>query len=179
MTSKYLEFAKQPKRRTQKTWITDVTSLSGGMLLGQIKWYGAWRQYAFYPSTDKVTIFNMECMNDICEVIRELMDERGQTRPILDATKGPPKTKGEIGFDNYANLVAEVYGIEGQQIKPNDPRLTLPDKRCPECVATMGEPKPLSPVRRQVHEKLQTGWHFPDCPTTLGKSWHDTKEEES
>jgi hypothetical protein len=76
--SKYLEFAKQPKRKTQKTWVTDVTSRSGGMLLGQIKWYGAWRQYAFYPSTDKVTIFNVECMSDITKVIQELMAERAR-----------------------------------------------------------------------------------------------------
>lgn len=76
--TKYLEFAKQPKRRTQKTWIVDVTSRSGGMLLGQIKWYGAWRQFAFYPNPERVTIFNVECMNDICEVIQELMAERGQ-----------------------------------------------------------------------------------------------------
>jgi len=78
MTSKYLEFAKQPKRRTRKTWITDVTSRSGGMLLGQIKWYGAWRQYAFYPNPKAIAIFNIECMNDICGVIQELMAERGQ-----------------------------------------------------------------------------------------------------
>ena len=69
--SKYLEFVTQPKRKTQKTWIIDVTSRSGGMLLGQIKWYGAWRQYAFYPNPETVTIFNVECMNDIIAVIKE------------------------------------------------------------------------------------------------------------
>lgn len=73
------------------------------------------------------------------------------------------KSEGEQGFNEYANLVATVYGIEGQQIKPNDPRLQLPDKRCWECLATLKEPKPLSPVRRQAHEFLQEGKHFRSC----------------
>lgn len=76
----------------------------------------------------------------------------------------PLNMKNQNGYDRYANLVAEVYAIEGQQIKPNDPRLVLPDKRCPTCVDTMGEPQVLTPIRRQVHEKLQTGWHLLECP---------------
>ena len=79
----------------------------------------------------------------------------------------------------YAHRVTEVFAIEGNKINPNDPRLHDPDPRCEECVDIMGEPQTMTPVRRQVHEKLLTGWHFPDCPTTLGKSWHDTKGEES
>lgn len=92
---------------------------------------------------------------------------------ILDAIQKNEQTPGEIGFANYAALVSEVYAIEGQQIKPNDPRLILPDKRCPTCVDTMGEPQVLTPVRRQVHEKLQTGWHLPECP------YKDRKTDES
>lgn len=82
---------------------------------------------------------------------------------LHEAAKTLRELAGEVGFDNYANLVAEVYAIEGQQIKPNDPRLRLPDNRCPTCVGTMHEPQVLTPVRRQVHEKLQTGWHLPEC----------------
>lgn len=76
-----------------------------------------------------------------------------------------PDTAGEVGFANYANLVAEVYAIEGQQIKPNDPRLHLPDNRCRVCLATMKEPQVLTPVRRQVHEMLQRKGHLRDCST--------------
>lgn len=76
-----------------------------------------------------------------------------------------PPSKRRQGFDEYANLVATVYGIEGQQIKPNDPRLQLPDNRCRVCLATLKEPQVLTPVRKQAHQFLQDRNHFKkDCP---------------
>lgn len=79
---------------------------------------------------------------------------------VLKAMSYPKPGPGEIGYNRYANLVAEIYAIEGQQIKPDDPRLQLPDNRCPQCVATINEPQPLTPVRRRVHEMLQNGGHI-------------------
>ena len=70
--SRYLEFTRTGW--TGKTDILDVESKSQGSVLGQIKWFGQWRQYCFYPSPD--TIFNPECMADISKVINELMLER-------------------------------------------------------------------------------------------------------
>ena len=72
--SKYLEFDRIGW--TGKTDVWDVLSKSDGFVLGQIKWFGRWRQYCFYPSPD--TIFNPECMNDISNLIKELMARRGK-----------------------------------------------------------------------------------------------------
>ncbi len=64
----------------RKTPVIDVLSRSGSTLLGRIKWYGPWRQFAFYPNSEKETIFNRECLNTINEVISELMEQRKQAR---------------------------------------------------------------------------------------------------
>ncbi len=70
--SKYLEF--DWIGHTGKTDIWNVLSKSSGYILGQIKWYGAWRQYCFWPSPK--TIFNPQCMEDINQVIKQLMEDR-------------------------------------------------------------------------------------------------------
>lgn len=70
--SKYMEFDKIGS--TGKTDIYNVLSKSSGFILGQIKWYGAWRQYCFWPSPN--SIFNIGCMDDIQTIINELMAQR-------------------------------------------------------------------------------------------------------
>ena len=70
--SKYLEF--NIIEQKSKTKIIAVDSKLHGNTLGIIKWYGAWRQYAFYPKHG--TLFNIECLNDITNKIKELMNER-------------------------------------------------------------------------------------------------------
>ena len=66
--SKYLEF--QFLEKKPKTKVIGVYSKRSGDRLGIIKWYGAWRQYAFYPEYE--TLFNTECLNDIIIYIRGL-----------------------------------------------------------------------------------------------------------
>ena len=63
--SKYLKFIADPK-------INDilVKSKLHGDKLGSIRWFGKWRQYAFFP--EKVTIFNIECLSDIITYIKGL-----------------------------------------------------------------------------------------------------------
>ena len=70
--SKYMEF--DIVGDTGKTEIWNITSKSSDFLLGQIKWYGPWRQYCFFPSGQ--CVFNNGCMNDIINAIKELMAER-------------------------------------------------------------------------------------------------------
>jgi len=70
--SKYLEF--KCVHWTGKTGIWNVLSKTGGTVLGQIKWFGRWRQYAFYPSSD--TIFNPSCLEDISNYTKALMIKR-------------------------------------------------------------------------------------------------------
>ena len=66
--SKYLEFT--TVERKAKTDVISVESKRTGDILGVIKWFGRWRQYAFFPKTD--TIFNTECLNDIVKYIEVL-----------------------------------------------------------------------------------------------------------
>jgi len=67
---KYLIFrpVNNPNRKTE---IWSVDSKSGGFSLGQIKWFGRWRQYCFFPARD--TVFNTDCMKDISAKIKEVM----------------------------------------------------------------------------------------------------------
>ena len=70
--SKYLEF--YLLERKPRTTVWQVKSKHSGDILGVIKWFGKWRQYAFFPWLD--TIWNPDCMTDIIQFIRELMDKR-------------------------------------------------------------------------------------------------------
>ena len=70
--SKYMEFDKV--RDTGKTEIWNIISKSSEFILGQIKWYGPWRQYCFFPSPNSV--FNNGCMDDIKKFINNLMSAR-------------------------------------------------------------------------------------------------------
>jgi len=42
--------------------------------LGEIRWFGRWRQYAFYPEPQ--TVFEKQCMQDITNFLLNLMQER-------------------------------------------------------------------------------------------------------
>jgi len=81
--SKYLEFDKVGD--TGKTEIWNVLSKSSEFILGKISWYGRWRQYCFWPSSD--CVFNVECMNDIQKMIKELMDDRLRIQRALKKTR--------------------------------------------------------------------------------------------
>ena len=72
LTESKLEFDKIGD--TGKTEIWNILSKSSGFILGQIKWYGPWRSYCFFPSA--TSIFNVACMTDIQNAIKELMDRR-------------------------------------------------------------------------------------------------------
>lgn len=69
----YLEFRQVPDSR-RKTKVLDVHSTRSGIKLGRIAWYGAWRQYVFYP--EPATLFNRGCLDTITGKIRGLMQER-------------------------------------------------------------------------------------------------------
>jgi hypothetical protein len=44
----------------RKTRVVLVRNRRSGEELGKVRWYGAWRQYCFYPAS--LTIFNITCM---------------------------------------------------------------------------------------------------------------------
>lgn len=70
--SKYLIFKLFEQKEKTQHWL--VQSKLHGSLLGEIKWWGPWRQYVFFPQPE--TLFNPECMKDICQFIEELMARR-------------------------------------------------------------------------------------------------------
>lgn len=59
---------------TGKTKVFYVAAKNSTGFLGQIKWYGPWRKYAFFPEPN--TIFETDCLTDITNFIKNLMLER-------------------------------------------------------------------------------------------------------
>ncbi len=55
-----------------------VYAMRDSALLGAIKWFGRWRQYAFFPADE--TVWNRDCLTQIHEEIETLMAERKKPR---------------------------------------------------------------------------------------------------
>lgn len=70
--NKYLIFELYLQK--EKTQVWHVISKKHGDILGVVRWYPRWRQYTFWPELH--TIWNPECLMDVCEFIRELMKDR-------------------------------------------------------------------------------------------------------
>lgn len=64
---KWCEVKELPQDKKTKRWRVDT--LGGAYLLGYIRWYGAWRQYAFCP--EAMTVFEPTCMNDIAAFCKD------------------------------------------------------------------------------------------------------------
>lgn len=83
--SKWLKFS--VAKHTGKTFKFDVFTEDGYILLGEIRWYGSWRCYAFFPSAN--TLFERECMRtiaDVCErMTRDHKNGYVSTRPIKNS----------------------------------------------------------------------------------------------
>lgn len=78
MDSKYLDFVWW--KFTGKTEIYQIVSKHHSNVLGEIKWFGRWRQYCFFPY--KETVFNNQCMKDICKFIDDLMLQRKEQSAV-------------------------------------------------------------------------------------------------
>ena len=63
----------EPRDGTAKTVRVQVVNRNSTMGLAEIKWYGAWRQYCFFPYNVD-TVFNEGCLSDIVKVVRLLND---------------------------------------------------------------------------------------------------------
>ena len=50
-----------------RTLVWSVFAKEGGYLVGTIKWYGAWRKYAFLPQPN--TVFEEVCLAEIGQFI--------------------------------------------------------------------------------------------------------------
>jgi hypothetical protein len=76
LQSEYLAFREHPLSAAngRKTRVIEIISKRSNDVLGVIRWYGAWRQYAFFPSD--LSIWNSGCLADVQEAIHLLMEER-------------------------------------------------------------------------------------------------------
>ena len=77
MGGKWVEFV-FPPGQNPKTSIWHVVAKEGGMVLGEIRWWGRWRGYAFFPRPN--TLYESTCLSDIAGFISEAMSKRRASR---------------------------------------------------------------------------------------------------
>jgi len=70
--NKHIFFHLHEQKPKTQVWL--VVNKSSHITLGQIKWYGAWRQYIFVPINN--SIYNDGCLQVIIEFIGKLNKER-------------------------------------------------------------------------------------------------------
>ena len=67
--NEWIYFEEYQKGEKTSKWF--VVARRDDATLGEVKWYGRWRQYCFFPVIG--TVFNPGCMDHISEFIREEM----------------------------------------------------------------------------------------------------------
>lgn len=70
--SRWLEFVEI--KDTGKTKVWSVRNRENGFVLGQVKWYGGFRKYAFFPVGG--TIYDPPCLYDVAHFMQTKMNER-------------------------------------------------------------------------------------------------------
>ncbi len=64
----YFVILEKPKVVSRKTSIYEIYEKNTtGCLLGEIKWYGAWRKFCFFPN--EKTIWDTKCLTKITEFL--------------------------------------------------------------------------------------------------------------
>lgn len=67
--SKWIRFVlddhADPKRKTEQWHVVSTSEV--GVVLGDIKWYGGWRRYCFFPNNDLLLVFEEDCLRDIAD----------------------------------------------------------------------------------------------------------------
>lgn len=73
----WIKFEIMQRLGTAKTDRWQVHSTLGGTLLGVVKWFPPWRQYAFFPEPG--TLFEQDCLRSIadhCQIETQLVKGR-------------------------------------------------------------------------------------------------------
>jgi hypothetical protein len=70
--TKYLAFVVAPSKG--KTKVVAIVNRHYDEVIGEIRWFGRWRQYCFFPYDG--TVWNTDCMESVQEVINQLKKER-------------------------------------------------------------------------------------------------------
>ena len=71
---KYITISKTSQTASGKTFVWTVYS-HGGIALGEIKWFGQWRKYSFWPFN--YTTWDNNCLNEVVAFMDKAMKERG------------------------------------------------------------------------------------------------------
>ena len=66
---KHLRAQKYPRNPKRKTDGYGILS-NGGDLLGEVHWFGRWRQYVFEPNVQ--TVFNDSCLTDLAAFLARI-----------------------------------------------------------------------------------------------------------
>ena len=67
---KFFRIEQEVLQSGRKTCDYRIVNLRSGDIIGQIRWYGAWRQYCFMPCGD--TIWSAGCLADVQSFITSL-----------------------------------------------------------------------------------------------------------
>lgn len=71
--NRYLNFTSS-SNESGKTEVAIITNVITGTELGQIRWYGPWRKYCFYPKSD--IVFDVGCLGEVIDQIQIMMEKR-------------------------------------------------------------------------------------------------------
>ncbi len=88
----WIEFWLQEAKYTRKTQEWCVFTLNGEELLGEIKWFGRWRKYCFFPLEE--TVYEEKCLREIAIFIERLTQWHKYPKEKL------PQFKDIIGLFN-------------------------------------------------------------------------------
>lgn len=76
--SKWIKFITYPPNKGRKMPSFLIRNKESDFVLGEIKWYGPFRQYSFFPEPN--TVFEKTCLKDITDFIVELMEKHKSQR---------------------------------------------------------------------------------------------------
>ena len=75
----YIRIVRQPVRPGRKLFHFTVENKRTGGVIGEIKWYGRWRQYCLFP--DPSTVWSSGCLEDVFAFMRTLRNGSGRPLP--------------------------------------------------------------------------------------------------
>ena len=80
---KFMTLKRDAQDPSKRTPTYSVLEKRGGSKLGEIKWYGAWRGFCFFPALD--CVFDCGCLQQIREWIQLLDTEYKASKEAHDA----------------------------------------------------------------------------------------------
>lgn len=72
----WIKFVLSEKK--EKTDVYNIVVKENDCTIGQIRWFGRWRKYSFFPYND--TVWESKCLTDIVQFMNDLMQKRKDAR---------------------------------------------------------------------------------------------------